>query len=76
MVQQAKRTADTGIANEQYDLISVIYHSLQSAAVCELYAQDADQSGDQELTNFFQQVKDQACKQANQAKQLMAKRIS
>jgi hypothetical protein len=76
MVQQAKRHAETGIANEQYNLISIMYHSLQSAAVCDLYIQDADQSGDQELTNFFQQVKEQACKQADQAKQLMGKRIS
>lgn len=76
MVQQAKRHAETGISNEQYNLISIMYHSLQSAAVCDLYIQDADQSGDQELTNFFQQVKDQACKQADQAKQLMGKRIS
>ena len=76
MVQQAKRNADTGVANEQYNLVSIMYHSLQSAAVCELYAQDANQSGDQELTNFFHQVKEQACKQADQAKQLMAKRMS
>jgi hypothetical protein len=76
MVQQAKRNADTGISNEQYNLVSVMYHSLQSAAVCDLYIQDADQSGDQELTNFFQQVKEQACKQADQAKQLMGKRLS
>lgn len=76
MVQQMKRSADTGISNEQYDLVSIIYHSLQSAAVCELYAEDANQSGDQELTNFFKQVKDQAAKQAEEAKRLMAARIS
>lgn len=35
MVQQMKRNADTGIANEQYDLVSVMYHALQSATACE-----------------------------------------
>lgn len=76
MVQQAKRNAETGVANEQYNLVSIMYHSLQSAAVCEVYAQDADQSGDKELTNFFHQVKEQSCKQAEQAKKLMVERIS
>lgn len=76
MVQQAKRAAETGVANEHYNLVSIMYHSLQSAAVCEVYSQDAEQSGDQELTSFFQQVKEQACHQAEQAKRLMAKRMS
>lgn len=76
MVQQMKRDCNTGTTNEQYDLISVIYHSLQSAAVCDMYIQDADNSGDRELTDFFQQVKEQNCQQADRAKQLMAQRIS
>lgn len=76
MVQQMKRNCDTGTTNEQYDLISVIYHSLQSAAVWDMYIQDADNSGDRELTDFFQQVKEQNCQQAERAKQLMAQRIS
>ncbi|MBE9169770.1 hypothetical protein IQ238_20325 [Pleurocapsales cyanobacterium LEGE 06147] len=75
MVQQMKRDSSTGTANEQYDLISIIYHSLQSAAVCEMYIQDAEQSGDRELTEFFQQVKERSCQQAEQAKQLMAQRM-
>lgn len=70
-----KRNADTGIANEQYDLVSVMYHALQSATACETYMQDADHSGDQELTEFFRQVKAQSCQQAEQAQQLMAKRL-
>lgn len=76
MVQQMKRDCETGTANEHYDLISVIYHSLQSAAVCDMYIQDADNSGDRELTEFFQQVKEQNCQQADRAKQLMAQRMA
>jgi hypothetical protein len=67
---------DTGVANEQYNLVSIMYHSLQSAAVCEVYSQDAQQSGDQELMDFFKQVKDQSSRQAEQAQKLMAKRMS
>lgn len=75
MVQQIKRECQTGTENRQYDLISVIYHSLQSAAVCDMYIQDAEQSDDRELTQFFQQVKDQSCQNAERAKQLMAQRM-
>lgn len=75
MVQQLKRECDTGTKNEHYNLISVIYHSLQNAAVCEMYVQDADRSGDRELTEFFRQVKEQSCQQAEQTKQLMAQRM-
>lgn len=75
MVQHMKRDINTGTANEHYDLISVIYHSLQSASACNMYIQDANDSGDRELMEFFQQVKEQNCQQAEQAKKLMAQRI-
>ena len=76
MVQHMKTEAQTGTPNEQYDLISIIYHSLQSASVCNMYIQDANISEDRELIEFFQQVKEQNCQQAEQAKQLMAQRMS
>jgi hypothetical protein len=75
MVQQMKRDCNTRTANEHYDLISIIYHSLQSASVCDMYILDADNCGDRELMEFFQQVKERNCQQAEQAKQLMAQRI-
>ena len=76
MVQHMKTEAQTGTPNEQYDLISIIYHSLQSASVCNMYIQDGNISEDRELIEFFQQVKEQNCQQAEQAKQLMAQRMS
>ncbi|MBV6623011.1 MAG: hypothetical protein KI793_08665 [Rivularia sp. (in: Bacteria)] len=75
MVQHMKRDINTGTANEHYDLISVIYHSLQNAAACNMYIQDANDSGDRELMEFFQQVKAQSSEQAEQAKKLMAQRM-
>ena len=53
MVQHMKTEAQTGTPNEQYDLISIIYHSLQSASVCNMYIQDANISQDRELIEFF-----------------------
>ena len=75
MIQQMKRECNTGTKNQDYDLISVIYHSLQSAAVCDMYIEDAQNSGEQELTDFFQQVKEQSCQNADRAKQLLAQRM-
>ncbi|BAU63467.1 hypothetical protein STA3757_08310 [Stanieria sp. NIES-3757] len=75
MVQQMPGKSNTGTANEEYNLISVLYHALQSASVCDTYMQDAEQAGDRELTEFFQQLKEQNREQAERAKQLMAQRI-
>ncbi|AFZ36420.1 hypothetical protein Sta7437_2901 [Stanieria cyanosphaera PCC 7437] len=75
MVQQMQGQSNTGTTDQDYNLISVLYHALQSAAVCDTYMEDAEQAGDRELTEFFQQVKEQNCEQAERAKKLMAQRI-
>lgn len=66
----------TGTPDDQYDLISVLYHALEGAATCEVYIQDAEESGDSELTQFFQQLRDEECRRAERAKALLAKRMS
>lgn len=65
----------TGVKDEHYNLISVLYHALESASTCETYCQDANQAGDKELADFFQEVKEQNRKCAEKAKQLMSDRI-
>lgn len=72
-VQQGSRV--TGTKNEQYDLISALYHSLESAATYDTYRNDAQQAGDQELVQFFQDVKEQNRQCAERAKQLLAQRM-
>jgi hypothetical protein len=54
-------------------VISVLYHSLESATTCQQYIQDAQ--GDQELTQFFQQCVQLEKQTADKAKQLLTKRI-
>ncbi|WP_066380361.1 MULTISPECIES: hypothetical protein [unclassified Anabaena] len=71
-----KAESNTGTKNEHFDLISVIYHSLEGAAVYEQYVQDANACGDKDLANFFQEVKDTNCRLANRAKELLGQRIS
>jgi hypothetical protein len=68
--------ANTGTRNENYNLISVLYHSLEGAATYEQYIQDATQAGDTELANFFQEVQQTNCKLAERAKELLGQRIN
>jgi hypothetical protein len=65
----------TGISNEVYDLVSILYHSLEGAATYEAYVEDAEDSGDQELIDFFNEVQQKHDEIAQKAQQLLAKRI-
>lgn len=68
--------ANTGTSNEQYNLVSVLYHCLEGSATYEKYIQDAQQAGDNDLANFFQEVKDTNSRLAERAKQLLGQRLS
>jgi hypothetical protein len=47
----------TGTRDETFNLISVLYHALQGAETYQQYIQDAEQRGDQELVQFFRDVR-------------------
>lgn len=66
----------TKTADVHYDLISVLYHALEGATTYETYIQDAQACNDEELLQFFQEVKDQSTQLAEKAKKLLAKRLS
>lgn len=66
----------TGTRDEDYDLVSVLYHALHGAWNYDEYISDAERKGESELAEFFREVKDQNAKRAEQAKQLLAKRLS
>lgn len=68
--EQAAKTA-----NEYYNLIAVLYHMLEGATTYEEYAQDAEQQGDSELTEFFRKAQQQNADCAHQAQKLLANRI-
>lgn len=65
----------TGVKNEHYDLISVAYHALEAGIRYNTYIKDAEESGDQELAEFFRHLKQQTCDDAQKAQQLLAKRM-
>ncbi len=73
-VQPGMGSGATGTSNTTYDLISCVYHCLESASTYEGYLKDVQ--GDQELTQFFQQCIEQHRQIADKAKQLLARRLA
>ncbi|MBW4644059.1 MAG: hypothetical protein KME23_13905 [Goleter apudmare HA4340-LM2] len=71
-----KAECNTGTKNEHFDLVSVMYHTLEGAAIYEQYIQDAETAGDQDLANFFRELKETNCRLADRAKTLFAQRVS
>lgn len=65
----------TGTGDAVYDLVSVLYHSLQGAETYEFFENDANEAGDEELAGFFREVQDEERRRADRAKQLLATRL-
>jgi hypothetical protein len=66
----------TGTPNTIYDLSSVLFHALEGGASYDTYVQDAEREGDQELADFFRQVRDEDSNRADRAQQLLAERTA
>lgn len=49
----------TGTRDEHYDLISVLYHTMQEAETLQTYIDDARSAGDNDLAGFFEEVQQQ-----------------
>ena len=62
----------TSVPNIYFDLVSVLYNSLQAAQVASVYIQDAQQSGNPQLVQFFQSYQQAANQQAQQVQQILS----
>jgi hypothetical protein len=71
-MQETQQTASSN-SNTYYDLVSVLYHALQTEQSSATYVQDAQQSGNQDLAQFFGEVHQNASLQADRAKQLLGR---
>ena len=69
-MEQGQSSDATGTRDETYDVISIVYHALQGAENCEIYAEDAEKD---ELRQFFERAGDQQRQLAEQGKQLLMK---
>lgn len=68
-------TGNTGTQDVTYNLVSVLYHALKAAETYDQYIEDAEQGGDQDVAQFFRQVKQEDAQRADRAKQLLAGRL-
>jgi len=66
----------TGTSDEHYDLVSVLYHSLEVAETYGIYIEDAEEAGDQELVDFFREIQNQNRQIVVRAKKLLQQRLN
>lgn len=66
----------TGTRDVTYDLISILYHSLQAAEHCTQYEKDAREEGKPELAQFFLRACANHRVLADEAKDLIKKRLA
>ncbi len=59
----------TGTHDEQYNLVSVLYHALQGAETIEAYVLDAEAAADERLAGFFREAHASYMQLAEQAKE-------
>ena len=68
-----QETQQTTTSNTYYDLVSVLYHALKAEQSAVTYVQDAQKSGNQDLIRFFGEVKQNASREAERAKELLGR---
>jgi hypothetical protein len=66
--------ATTPLPNQNYDVISVLYHLLQGSETLDKYCQDASAS-DEELTQFFREVQETNNQLAEKAQKILKNRL-
>jgi hypothetical protein len=71
----ADATRATGTRDTHYNVISMLYHTLQEAETLVRYIADAEQAGDQELARFFREVQEEDRQRADRAKALLRQRL-
>ena len=68
-----KEPQQTSASNIEYNLVSVIYHKLESAVSTFVYVVDAQWAGDHELTQFFLNNYQEERRTADRAEQLLTR---
>lgn len=69
-------TPETGTKDKNYNLIWFAEACLDNALRLTTYIDDADRDGDEELADLFRRAQADSHKGAEQAKQLLAARLS
>lgn len=72
----AATSTATGMTNVSFNLVSILYHAMQSAQTYDTYIRDAEQMGDTNLAQFLRQIQMEDRNRAQYAMQLLAQRTS
>lgn len=70
--QSGQGGQQTGARDETYDIVSVLYHALKGAELCQKFTQDAR---DDDLRSFFQHAHDAQRQLAEKAKQCFQQQV-
>jgi hypothetical protein len=70
-----KGDQQTGTPDVTYNLVSVLYHALEGAAICGRYMDDAERAGEHDVAQFFHDVSEGHKQRAERAKRLLAGRL-
>ncbi|MCU0568867.1 MAG: hypothetical protein MUF49_20000 [Oculatellaceae cyanobacterium Prado106] len=73
---QTENDSSSGMRDDNYDLVSVLYHALEGAATHDIYIEDAEESGDSELLEFFREIQEQDQYRVERARELLADRLN
>jgi hypothetical protein len=65
----------TGTKDKDYNIIWFAEACLSNALRLETYIQDAEREGDDELADFFRRAQTESRKGADQAKELLSRRL-
>lgn len=65
----------TSMPNEVFDLVSVLYFALEADFKHQRYIQDAQQAGDNDLVQFFQECQQHDRQLVQQARQLLSRKM-
>jgi len=71
-----ERDTGTSESDENYDLVSVLYHCLKAADACTQYIVDAEDAGDDELAEFFEGARQTHNRLASEAREILAERLA
>lgn len=64
------------VSDTEYDLISLVYHALQSADTYQIYEDDAKESGNTELQQLVSEAREQNMMIAQRAREMLKKQIA
>jgi hypothetical protein len=62
--------------DENHDLIAVLYGALQGAELAAKAIKEAQAAGDEDLAEFFEETRDEHKERADEARRLLADRLS